>query len=409
MKSLQTIPSQPPALLALHTIEDDERRSSRHLLLLIGLIVAIALWWAATFQIEEVTRGVGKVIPASREQVVQSLDAGILSDMRVREGDRVEKGQVLLRIDDARSGSFYRETREKWMALTAQAARLRAEANNTAPQFPTVIATGSALAQRELHIYQTRRQALEEQVQAMQQAQSELDREIRITEPLVEQHVLSEVELLRLKRQRSDMQASLVERKNRYWTEATTELAKVESELAQTREATSAREDAFRRTIIRSPMDGIVKNVQISTLGAVIPSGQNILEIVPVDDRMLVEAYVKPSEIAFLALQQPVTVKLSAYDFNRYGALEGVLEHLSPDTLRDENKPRKPGAAPVDLEEGYYRVLVRIVDNRIERHGRRLMALPGMTATVDIRTGQKTVLEYLLRPLQTMTQALRER
>ncbi|WP_346308975.1 HlyD family efflux transporter periplasmic adaptor subunit, partial [Limnohabitans sp.] len=221
--------------------------------------------------------------------------------------------------------------------------------------------------------------------------------------------VMSEVELLRLKRQYADMQSHMAERQNRYLTDASNEWVKVEAELSQTRENTLAREDALRKTVIKAPMDGIVKNVQQTTLGGVIQSGQSILEIVPVKDDMVVEAYVKPSEVAFLKVNQPAVVKLTAYDFNKYGGLEAVLDHISPDTLRDENKPRKPGNAPVDLEEGYYRILVRIVDQRIERHGMRIQATPGMTATVEIKTGQKTVLEYLLRPIQNLSQALRER
>lgn len=243
----------------------------------------------------------------------------------------------------------------------------------------------------------------------MQKSMDQLSRELDLTSPLVEQGVMSEVELLRLKRQYADMQSRIAERRNRYLTDASNEWVRIESELSQSRENTLAREDAFRKTVIRSPMDGIVKYVQQTTLGSVIQSGQSILEIVPVKDDMVVEAYVKPSEVAFLRVNQPAVVKLSAYDFNKYGGLEAVLDHISPDTLRDENKVRKPGSSPVDLEEGYYRILVRIVDQRLERHGMRMNATPGMTATVEIKTGQKTVLEYLLRPLQSVTQALRER
>jgi adhesin transport system membrane fusion protein len=391
------------------SIEDDERRTSRKLVAIIGFALIAALLWAASFDLEEITRGTGKVIPSSREQVIQSLDSGVLAELLVREGDAVVKDQVLLRIDDARSGPVFREAREKWIALSAQAARLQAEAYGTAIQFPNHVKNHASVVRRETQAYLARKQALNEEMAAMQQSLSQLSRELSLTEPLVEQGVMSEVELLRLKRQYADMQSRMAERRNRYLTDASNEWVRVESELSQTRENTLAREDAFKKTVIKAPMDGIVKNVQQTTLGAVIQSGQTILEIVPVQDNMLVEAYVKPSEVAFLKVNQAAVVKLSAYDFNKYGGLEAVLDHISPDTLRDENKPRKPGNAPVDLEEGYYRILVRIVDQRLERHGMQMNATPGMTATVEIKTGQKTVLEYLLRPLQAMTQALRER
>ena len=400
---------KPSQYASASSIEDDERRTSRKLVAVIGFALIAALLWAASFDLEEITRGTGKVIPSSREQVIQSLDSGVLAELLVREGDAVVKDQVLLRIDDARSGPMFREAREKWIALSAQAARLQAEAYGTAIQFPNHVKNQASVVQRETQAYLARKQALNEEMAAMQQSLSQLSRELSLTEPLVEQGVMSEVELLRLKRQYADMQSRMAERRNRYLTDASNEWVRVESELSQTRENTLAREDAFKKTVIKAPMDGIVKNVQQTTLGAVIQSGQTILEIVPVQDNMLVEAYVKPSEVAFLKVNQAAVVKLSAYDFNKYGGLEAVLDHISPDTLRDENKPRKPGNAPVDLEEGYYRILVRIVDQRLERHGMQMNATPGMTATVEIKTGQKTVLEYLLRPLQAMTQALRER
>jgi adhesin transport system membrane fusion protein len=396
-------------LPAASSIEDEERRTSRNLLRIMALVVVAALLWAATFDLDEITRGTGKVIPSSREQVIQSLDSGVLAELLVREGDAVVKDQVLLRIDDARAGPVFHEAREKWIALSAQAARLKAESYGTSLQFPAHVQEDPAVVRRETRAFHARKRALDEQMAAMQQSLEQLGKELSLTTPLVEQGVMSEVELLRLKRQYADMQSHMAERRNRYLTDASNEWVRVESELSQTRENTLAREDAFKKTVIRAPMDGIVKNVQQTTLGAVIQSGQNILEIVPVKDDMLVEAYVKPSEVAFLKVNQPAVVKLTAYDFNKYGGLEAVLDHISPDTLRDENKQRKPGSAPVDLEEGYYRILVRIVDQRVDRHGMRMNATPGMTATVEIKTGQKTVLEYLLRPLQTLTQALRER
>ena len=391
------------------SIEDDERRTSRNLVRVMGAVVVVALLWAATFNLDEVTRGTGKVIPSSREQVIQSLDSGVLSELLVREGDAVVKDQVLLRIDDARAGPVFREAREKWIALSAQAARLRAEAYGTPLQFPAHVQKEPSVMRRETQAYHARKRALDEQMTSMKESQAQLSKELALTSPLVQQGVMSEVELLRLKRQYADMQSQMAERQNRYLTDASNEWVKVESELSQTRENTLAREDALKKTVIRAPMDGIVKNVQQTTLGAVIQSGQSILEIVPVKDDMLVEAYVKPSEVAFLRVNQAAVVKLTAFDFNKYGGLDAVLDHISPDTLRDENKPRKPGSAPVDLEEGYYRILVRIIDKRIDRHGMRMNATPGMTATVEIKTGEKTVLEYLLRPLQSMTQALRER
>ena len=395
--------------MSFASVEDDERRASRHLIWAVGITLAAALFWAANFHLDEITKGQGKIIPSSREQVIQSLDAGILSEMYVHEGDAVEKDQILLRIDDNRSGPVYREAREKWLALSAQAARLRAESYSTQLVFPDEVKEIPQIVERETLAYRARKLAVDEHIAAMERSLAALSREISLTAPLVNEGVVSEVELLRLKRQQADLMGQIVERRNRYLTDANNELIRVEADLSQTKENALAREDAYKRTVIRAPMKGVVKNVQVNTIGGVIQAGQSILEIVPVDDEMLVEAYVKPAEVAFLKLGQSAVVKLTSYDYNKYGGLDGVLEHLSPDTLKDENKVRKPGASQADLEEGYYRILVRILNSKVERNGRIIEPLPGMTATVDIRTGEKTVLEYLFRPLQSVSQALRER
>ena len=393
----------------ISTVEDDEREASRTLVWATGATLVVALVWAGFFSLDEITRGQGKVIPSSREQVIQSLDSGVMREMLVREGDVVEKGQVLLQMDDARSGAGYREANEKYLSLLAIAARLRAEANNTALTFPPELKRESQLTLQETQAYQARKLALAESLSALDASLSAITREITMTAPLVQSGVMSEVELLRLKRQQADLMGQRAERKNRYLTDANNELTRVSSELSQTKENASARQDAFMHTTVKSPMKGVVKNVQVTTVGGVIQAGQPILEIVPTEDEMLVEAYVKPSEVAFLKVGQKAVVKLSSYDFNKYGGLDGELEHLSPDTLKDDRQQRRPGANPADMEEGFYRILVRIKDPNRVRKGLKLEPTPGMTATVEIRTGQKTVLEYLFRPLQNVSQALRER
>ena len=389
--------------------ELEERKVLRLLVWTSALVVVLALIWASVFDLDEITRGQGRVIPASREQIVQSLDSGILSELLVREGDLVQKDQILLRIDDIRSGSLYRETREKMLSLLAQASRLRAEAYSNNLVFPSELDAQPVLREREHKVFEARKNALEQQLSALSKSLFAISRELALTAPMVKKGVVSEVELLRLQRQQADLEGQIAERTNRYLTDSSNELSRVESDLAQTRELVLAREDAFKRTVIRSPMKGIVKKIQTTTIGAVIQAGQNILEIIPTHDEMLVEAYVKPSEIAFLEIGQSAVIKLSAYDFNKYGGLNGELINFSPDTLRDESGSRKSSGSPADLEEGYYRLFIRILNPYVMRHGVSLHPKPGMTVTVEILTGRKTVIEYLFRPLQAVTQALRER
>lgn len=393
--------------MGMPTVEDDERKASQILIRVIGISLLLALVWAAFFDLDEITVGQGKVIPTSREQIIQSLDSGVLSELLVREGAPVNKGDVLLRIDSARSGAVFREAREKYLGLLALSARLKAEAYNIPLSFPPEIKDEKDLIKQETQAYEARRRALQESLRALDISISATMRELALTEPMVEKGVMSEVELLRLKRQQSELLGQRAERQNRYITDANNELVRVNSELSQTKENASAREDAYLRTTVTSPMKGIVKNVQITTVGGVIQAGQPIMEIVPTDDEMLVEAYVKPAEVAFLKVGQAAMVKLTAYDFNKYGGLDGVIEFISPDTLRDE-KDRRPGT-PVELQEGLYRILVRIKNAGQVRNGQALTPTPGMTASVEIRTGKKTVLEYIFRPLQSVSTALRER
>lgn len=386
----------------------DESQSARWLIRWTFLSLVVMLLWAGIFKLDEITRGQGKVIPSSREQVIQSLDSGVLREMLVREGDLVEKDQVLLRMDDVRSGAVFREAQEKYLALLAQASRLKAEAYGVGLVFPPELDDEPELKDQETKAYQVRQRALNEALQALTASWRAITREIDLTSPIVAQGLMSEVELLRLRRQQADITGQRADRKNKYLTEANNELARVNSELAQTQESRAGRESAFTNTVIKSPVNGVVKNVQINTVGGVIQAGQAILEIVPVDDELVVEAYVKPADVAFLHVGQAALVKLSAYDFSKYGGLDGVLEHVSPDTLTDDRQ-RRFGSTPVDLQEGYYRILVRIKDQSLTRHGSKIQPSAGMTATVEIRTGEKTVLEYLIRPLLQVRQALRER
>jgi adhesin transport system membrane fusion protein len=377
---------------------------------LLAAMVGTFLAWASRAELEEVTRGNGRVIPSSREQVIQSLETGVLTELLVREGDRVERDQPLLRIDDTRASALYRELQGKVGALGAQAARLRAEAYGGALQFPPEAMRVPALVRRETEAFAARKKALDEGVAALEQGIALLDREIEIVDPLVSRGLVSEVEALRLKRQRNDLALQLTDRRNRYRADAAGELNKVESELAQTRETAIARADAYRRTELRSPMKGTVKSIRVSTIGGVIQQGQELMQIVPVEDTLVVEAFVKPADVAFLRPGQTAVVKLSAYDYAIYGGLEGTVEFISPDTLRDERRGSLAGAADPDETGAFYRVLVRTRTTLLRGpDGRDLPIMPGMTATVELLAGRKTVLQYLLKPLTRASQGLRER
>lgn len=390
----------------LHAALQNEKHHKSFMMITILLIfMVIFVIWAWNSNLEEVTRGQGSIIPSSREQIIQTLDAGILKSMQVKEGDIVEKGQVLLTLDDTRTSAILRESEAKVANLEAIRARLKAEAYSTELSFPEGLST--ELVTRETTVYKIRKDALKSGIDNLQQSKALLDREISITKPIVAQGAMSAVELLRMERQSADIQLQIDEKKNKYLTEAGAELVKTEAELAQARENMAGRADPVERALIRAPLRGIVKNIRINTVGGVISAGQDIMEIVPLEDQLLVEAYISPRDVAYVRAGMPALVKLTAYDYAIYGGLEGVVTLVSPDTLHDQ---KRPSDLKLNQDEAFYRVLVTTQSSHLtDKNGKELPVIPGMIASVDIKTGEKTVFQYLIRPITRMKQALQER
>lgn len=367
------------------------------LLLLIAALVAGALW-ADYAVLDEVTLANGEVVPSSREQVVQSLEGGILAQMNVREGDVVEPDEVLLRIDDTRFSRSFNEGEARTWALQAKVARLRAEAEGSALAFGPDIEP--QLRSLERNLFQSRQNTLNQAIAAIARSQQFAKDELQMTAPLVQQGIVSEVEVLRLRRQVNELSAQIQDRRNGFRAEARAQLAEAESELAQLAQSNAARADQVKRTVVRALVRGTVKNIRTTTIGGVIAPGQPIMEIVPLEDRLLVEARVSPKDVAFLRPGLPATVKITAYDFSIYGGLEGEVEHISADTISDESRNG----------ESFYRIRVGTRKAYIDGPQGRLPIIPGMVASVEVLTGHKSVLDYLLKPvLKTRDVALRER
>ncbi|MDN7751981.1 HlyD family type I secretion periplasmic adaptor subunit [Burkholderia gladioli] len=376
---------------------------SKLMLYVVAALLVAFLIWARFARVEEITQGEATVISRSREQVIQSLEGGILEEMNVREGDIVKKGQMLLKIDPTRAQTSYREAYSKAVGLKATLARLRAEAFSQPLVFPPAVRGETEVVQMETKAYNSRRHALDESIAALERSYVLQQKEIALAEPLAAKGLMSDVELLRMKRTANELQSQMVERRNRYQADANSELTKLELELAQTNESLVGRRDVLSRTIVVAPVYGTVKNVRVNTIGGVIQPGEHILEIVPLEDQLLVEGKIKPSDVAFLRPGQPAMVKITAYDFGIYGGLKGKVSYISPDTLKDDAK------AAAGKDATFYRVQVLTDRAYLEAGGKQLPIMPGMIARVEIRTGEKTILDFLLKPIFKAQEAFRER
>ncbi|MEG1680413.1 MAG: HlyD family type I secretion periplasmic adaptor subunit [Stenotrophomonas sp.] len=377
---------------------------SKLVLYLIAAVLVIGVVWAYFARVEEITLGEAKIISLSREQVIQSLEGGILLEMNVREGAVVEKGQVLLKIDPTRAESSYREVLSKVIGLKATISRLRSEAYSQPLKFDDQVKQDKDVVAQETRAYESRKRALNDSISALERSFQLSSREVRLAEPLAAKGLMSEVELLRIRRSANDIKSQIVERTNKFQADANSELSKLELELSQISENLIGRADVRDRTTITAPVRGTVKNVRVSTIGGVIQPGEHILEIVPLEEQLLVEGKIRPSDVAFLRPGLAATVKVTAYDYAIYGGLKGRVEHISPDTLKDDQK-----AASGRPDDTYYRVLVLTDSSELTAGGKSLPIIPGMVASVEIRTGEKTILNYLLKPVLKAREAFRER
>lgn len=358
------------------------------------------LLWAWFFKLEEVSTGTGKVVPSSKEQTIQSLEGGILTKLNVREGEIVKQGQILAQLDPTRLESNVGESASLLMSSRAASARLRAEVNGTPISFPKEVLKDSKLVQEETALYHSRRANLDESLAGLRQALSLIEQELSMTEPLVAKGAASEVEVLRLKREANNLRNQMNDIRNQYDVKSREELSKANTDVETQQQVVRGKSDTLSRTVFKAPMRGIVKEIDVMTIGGVIPQNGKLMTIVPLDEQLLSEARILPRDIAFIHPGQEALVKITAYDYSIYGGLQGKVTTISPDTIRDE----------VKQDQFYYRVYIRTnTDKLTNKAGKQFSITPGMVATVDIKTGQKSVLDYLIKPFNKAQEALRER
>ncbi len=364
------------------------------------VLLAAGLVWAYFAVLEEVSTGEGRIVPNSREQVIQSLDGGILTTLHVREDQIVEAGQVLAQLDPTRTESDVEESAAKYRSALAAATRLEAEVNGTELRFPSKLDAYPALVASEIELYDARRSALDQSLHWIEESLDLVRSELNINEGLISIGAASNVEVIRLRRQLVELELKKVEINTDYIVRAREELAKMNAEVNALAPVVAGRTDTLTRLTHRSPVRGIVKNIEVSTIGGVIPPNGRLMDIIPLDDQLLVEARISPRDIAFIHPEQEASVKISAYDYALYGGLEGRVTTISPDTIQDE----------VDRELFYYRVFIETEKDSLQNAvGVQFPLAPGMVATVDIHTGAKSVLDYLIKPFNRAREALRER
>ncbi|MBA0195633.1 HlyD family type I secretion periplasmic adaptor subunit [Pectobacterium brasiliense] len=434
-ESLQTMPEVSRAMA------EDSPRSIRFTLWAIGAFFLFFILWAGLADIDEVTRGDGKAIPSSRLQKIQNLEGGIITEVFIREGQVVNAGDPLLRLDDTRFASNVGETEADRLALLSRIERLNAEINGQELVLSEEITTQAPkIAAGEKELYNSRRQQLHNEISGLEeqliQRQQELrdfsakeiqfrnslgllQQEIKMSEPLIAEGAISKVEVLRLRRAEVETRGQLdsiklsipraesaikesenkiEETRSRYKSEALSQLSEAQTSLNKIEATGKALEDRVNRTLVVSPVRGIVQQVLVNTIGGVIQPGSDLVEIVPLDDKLLVEAKIRPQDIAFLHPGQDAIIKLTAYDYTIYGGLKGQLEQISPDTVTD-----KEG-------NSFYIIRLRTDKNYLGSADKPLLIIPGMVASVDIITGKKTILSYLLKPIiRAKAEALRER
>lgn len=368
---------------------------------IIGVVILFA--WAYFSQIDQVVHAQGQVIAVNRTQSVQSADGGVLSELKVKEGDVVKKGDVVAVLEQERAMAAFDDAYGKVSALRMTVARLQAEVTGSAFSIPPELETKYPdFAQVQKNLYTQRRQALNQQVAQLNESKRIAQSELQLNEPLEKSGDVSRAEILRLKRSVNEIDIQITTLKNKYLQDTSTEWSKAREELSSQEQTLADRQQLLDHTELLAPATGIVKNIRITTLGGVVRQSEEILQILPTESDLVVEVKIKPADMAFLYQGLPARVKLDAYDYSIFGVMDGEVIYISPDSLSEETKQG---------EQIYYRARVRIGEREFKgKMSEKIEIRPGMTATVDVLSGKRSVLSYLMKPLsKTLSESFSEK
>lgn len=376
--------------------------AARRLLWVSLLGFAALTAWASWARLDQITRAPAQVIASARTQSVQAAEGGILRTLAVKEGDAVRKGQVLAVLEQARAQASVNDSLAKVAALRITLARLRAEATGQDFQPSPDLLGYREYVQNQQALYAQRRRALEGELEALGRSLKLADQELGMNLPLLKTGDVSQADILRLQRQCSDIEAQISNRSHKYNQDVQAEMTKAQEELRTQEALLSDRDQVLNNTELKAPADGLVKNIRITTLGAVLRPTEELLQILPTGSELIMEAKLKPAEVAFVRVGHPVTIKLDAYDYSVFGVLKGRISYISPDTLTEDSRQG---------EQIYYRVQAKITERGFKGDSATAIEVrPGLTATAEIHTGRRTVLSYLVNPVaKTFHEGLRER
>jgi multidrug efflux pump subunit AcrA (membrane-fusion protein) len=359
------------------------------------------LIWASFAKLEQISRAQGIVIATAKTQSIQSANDGVIEEVYVKEGQTVKKGEVIAKLDEAQFQANYEATQSKVASLEATLSRLQAEVFKTKLEFTPLAQKYPDFVYSQKELFKRRQEALNDEITVLKNALKLAKDELELNKPLVKSGDIGAIELIKLERQVADIEGQIVNRQNKYFQESQTELAKAEEELSIHKQELAEKTVTLGRAEILSPMDAIVNNILITTQGARVRAGDVIMELVPIDE-LVVEAKLSPSEISFVNIGQKASVKLDAYDFSIYGGFDGEVIHVSSDTLVEQTNKG---------EEYFFRVLISLKGSEIvSKVGKKVVISPGMTGQIDIITGERTVINYLAKPvIKTLDEAFTER
>lgn len=364
----------------------------------IGALIA----WAAVSRIDQVTRAPAQIIAAAKTQTIQSPENGVMTRLHVKEGDAVKAGQLLVTLEKERAQAAVSDSSAKVAALKITLARLHAEVYGKPLKFDPELREYSDYIRNQTDLYNKRKQAINQDVASLSSMLALAEKELQMNQPLEKAGDIGQSEMLRLRRSVADIQAQITNKRNKYFQDAQAEMTKAQEDLSSQSEQLRDRSQLLEHTELLAPVDGIVKNIRITTIGAVIRPGDIVLEILPVGDDLIAEAKIPPADIGFVKLGQSASVKLDAFDYSIFGAMRGEVSYISADTIIEETKQ---GPQP------YYRVNIRILQSEFKgTSADQIEIRPGMTATVEIKALERTILSYLTKPItKTFAQSLGER